>query len=125
MNEVKAIEDQPLPPSSASPETNARFQEQIDALFPALLRKFQLGGNQFNPVELELRFLVVNEQLNLLTEIVKGLTNGEVTDETITNAMTERVKMLTKNLIDALNSAPRLAIAGGALPPRMNGSKHN
>lgn len=124
MSDVKGIEEQPLP-VGASAEANARFQTQVNAFGQALMRKFQLGGNQFNPLELELRVFVLIEQVNLLTEIIKKLATGEHTDETLTDAMALRMEAVTRNLMEALEKAPRLAIAGGTLPSRMNGSKHN
>jgi len=119
------VEEQPRPSEGASPEANARFQEKVNDLGQALMRKFQMSGNQFNALELELRLFILVEQVNVLTEIIKKFTGGEHTDESLTDAMTVRVGKLTEGLLAALNAAPRVAIAGGALPPRLNGSKHN
>jgi hypothetical protein len=110
-----SVEEQPVP--AASPE----FQAAVGELGRQLMRKFQLNGNQFNALELELRVFILVEQVNMLTKIVQQATGG-TTDEAIHRQMTLQVDGLAKSLAAQLDAAPRIAIAAGA--PKLN-NKHN
>jgi hypothetical protein len=116
------VEDQPLPESGATPESNAAFQEAVQDLGQQLLRRFQLSGNQFNALELELRVFILVEQVNVLTKIIQTIT-GSYDDDALTKTMTRQVGLLAKTLEAELAKAPRIALTGAPPPSRLNG-KH-
>lgn len=120
---VNNVEDQPLP-DTLEAEANATFQLSVNELGQQLMRKFQLNGNQFNALELELRVFILVEQVNLLTKIIQSTPWGAGwTDQKLTEQMTGQVTLLAKTLGEQLSAAPRIAVAGAA-PSRLNGSKH-
>lgn len=120
---INNIEDQPLP--QPDPETNAAFQASVDELGRQLMRKFQLNGNQFNALELELRLMVLVEQVNVVTKIIQTI-SGAYSDAELTVTMTKQVAQMAKAMQDALAAAPRIVAPAGGPGPRLNGSKqHN
>jgi hypothetical protein len=122
---LNKVEDQPQPSGDDGlAAASAEFQQAVDGLSAKLLLKFQMNGMQFNALELEVRVLVLTEQLNVLTKIIQGVTGG-YSDAQLTRQMVGQVNQLTKTLTEALAAAPRIAIPAGGAPPKLNGSRHN
>jgi hypothetical protein len=119
MDAVNAVNDVEKPPDQA--QLDAEFQKSVDALSQQLIRKYQLNGDQFNALEVEVRLFIATEQLNVLTKIIQQITNG-YSDAQLTAQMTEQVNKLAKTFETAFAAAPRIASAAGV---RLNGSgKH-
>jgi hypothetical protein len=124
-----SIEDQPLPAQRTEEQikadVNAHMHVLVNALGQTLMKKFQLSGNQFNALELELRVALLTEHVQLLSALVIDLSAGKYSDTSVTATMASRVESLIKTLQDSM-AAPQLIVANGLPPARtMNGSKHN
>lgn len=124
MNKSDAVEDQPRPEETSSAEANMHMQAAVQGLGNALVGKFQANGNVFNALELELKCTIMGEAIHMLTALVMDLSAGKYNDTSITLTMIERIEALTKAMTESTR-APKLLLAGGALPSRVNGSKHN
>jgi hypothetical protein len=123
---LNTIEDQPLPEKGTDDlvTANASLQGAVDELGQVLFRRLQMNGGQFNPVELEVRLFVAVEQVNVLCELLKRLLPG-LDDAKLTSLTADRLKATTKLFQEQLAAAPRIALAAGAPPSKLNGSKHN
>lgn len=118
------IDDQPLPPTDEQEQiaaTNARMGVVVQDLGNALVQKFRDSGNQFNVLDIELKVLMLIENVQMLGALVIELSQGKFTDQSITETMTARVEKLVKSM----EAPSRIQVVGGALPKSMNGSKHN
>lgn len=121
---INNIEDQPKP-AEDNEVAQAAFQEQVNEFGRVLMHKFNLNGNQFNALELELRVFILVEQVNLLTKIIQTSVPGAAelySDTRLTEMMTRQMALMGKTMSDELAKAPRIALAGTS--PRLNGSKH-
>jgi hypothetical protein len=88
-----------------------------------LVHKYQLNGNTFNALEMELQVKMLIEQIQQLTLLTIELSAGKYSDATMTEGMITRVDALVALLQQQMNTGPKLVVAGaGALPPRpLNG----
>jgi hypothetical protein len=122
---INNVEDQPEPPAdeAAVAELNSRMQDAVNKLGQALVRKFQMNGNQFNALDLEMKVLLLVESMQIVISLIVQLSGGKHTDATITETMIARVTALIQ-AIDPAN-APRVAVASGMPPPRFNGRRAN
>lgn len=125
---VNHVEDQPQPATDeqvAQAEMNGRMQAAVQGLGNALMRKFQLSGNQFNALDLELKVLLLVEQIQLLAALVIELSAGRHSDASLTEAMIERVDNLVAFMQKSMDG-PKLVLPSRAAPARaMNGGKRN
>jgi len=99
--------DQPLPNEDA-----------VQALADILAARMQMEGG-INMLEMQVRTLVLIEHVQLLTDLLVGLSGGEHTDESITAALCAKVSKVTASIKDEL-SKPRLV-----MPSNGAGTKRN
>lgn len=127
MNEpINNVEDQPQPPTDeqvAIAELNGRMQDAVNKLGQALVRKFQMNGNQFNALDLEMKVLLLVESMQIVMQLLVQMSGGQHTDASITETMVARVQALIQATDPA--NAPKVVLATGGLPPRFNGNRRS